>query len=138
MSKSTKNEPTVTVTTTPSPTVKRYDEAFLGMSEGATTSQAINRAASKRQFPISLFNFQRIDASEGVATLKVRFSNDLFAADNHEVTIGAAGPQGTPPAGVTVQVVENGTAADAVTVTIPGSYAGPNNRLFGRLQATVP
>ncbi|MGB1129788.1 MAG: hypothetical protein ACPG4K_07045 [Haloferula sp.] len=85
-----------------------------------------------------IFTFKRIDDSEGQATLKVQFSNDLFDSDNQEVTIGASGPDGVPPVGVTVDIVENGAAADDVTVTIPASYGDPDGKLFGRLQATQP
>jgi hypothetical protein len=99
-----------------------------------TTGKLLNLAVDGSRNLV--FTFQRIDESEGRATLTILFSNDLFVSDNHEVTIGASGPQGSPPSGVTVQVVENGSAADTVTVTIPASYAGSNHRLFGRLRAT--
>ena len=66
------------------------------------------------------------------------FSNDLFISDNHELTIGAAGPLGAPPAGVTLEIIENSGAPDQITVTIPASYSGSTQRLFGRLQATKP
>jgi hypothetical protein len=85
-----------------------------------------------------IFTFKRLDESEGDATLKVQFSNDLFAADNHEVIIGAGGPGGSPPLGVTVEVIENGAAADDVRVIIPATYASSNGRLFGRLRASQP
>jgi hypothetical protein len=85
-----------------------------------------------------IFTFKRIDESEGKATLKAQFSNDLFVADTHEITIGASGPGGSPPLGVTVEVTENAAAADDVIVTIPATYASPDGSLFGRLQATQP
>ena len=101
-----------------------------------TTDELVNVAVDASRNLV--FTFRRLDESEGVVTLKVEFSNDLFAADNHEVTIGAAGPLGTPPAGITVEVTENSGAPDAITVTIPAAYSGPTQRLFGRLRATRP
>jgi hypothetical protein len=99
-----------------------------------TTTELLNVAADASRNLV--FTFRRLDASEGEATLKVLFSNDVFVSDNHEVTIGAAGALGTPPAGVTVEITENGSAPDTITVTIPAAYSGPTQRLFGRLRAT--
>lgn len=85
-----------------------------------------------------VLTFKRVDASVGEATLTVQFADGLDFANGSEVVIGAEGPVGSPPPGVTVDVVGNGPAADDVTVTIPGSYADPGGRLFGRLSATMP
>ena len=84
------------------------------------------------------FTFKRIDESEGEAALIVQFSNDLFVTDTQEVSIGASGPGGDPPLGVTVEVAENADAADDIIVTIPATYASPGGGLFGRLQAIRP
>ncbi|MCH7224626.1 hypothetical protein [Haloferula sp. A504] len=108
-----------------------FDQVGIG-----TTGELLNMEVDGSRNLI--FTFQRIDDSEGEATLKVQFSNDLFVADNHEVMIGASGPEGVPPSGVTVDVVENADAPDDVTVTIPASYGDPDGRLFGRLEATQP
>lgn len=101
-----------------------------------TTNELLNMTVDASRNLV--FTFRRIDESEGLATLKVLFSNDLFISDNHELTIGAAGPLGAPPAGVTLEIIENSGAPDQITVTIPASYSGSTQRLFGRLQATKP
>jgi hypothetical protein len=85
-----------------------------------------------------VFTFKRVDASVGEATLTVQFADDMDFVNGNEVVVGAGGSVGSPPPGVTVDVVGNGSAADDITVTIPASYAGPNGRLFGRLKATMP
>jgi hypothetical protein len=85
-----------------------------------------------------VLTFKRVDASVGEATLTVQFADGLDFANGSEIVIGAEGPVGSPPPGVTVDVVGNGPAADDITVTIPATYAGPSGRLFGRLSATMP
>jgi autotransporter-associated beta strand protein len=77
-----------------------------------------------------LFTFLRADAAEPGATLSVQYGNDLTTWT--DVPIGATSSvSGT----VAVNIVENASAPDAVTVTIP---LNPALRLFTRLRVIRP
>ncbi len=76
-----------------------------------------------------VFTFDRLDDSETDTAQTFQYGTTLGAWT--EVMIGAA-PSGPDVNGVTVGVVENGSAPDNITVTVP---KGPNTKLFGRLQA---
>ena len=72
-----------------------------------------------------VYIFNRVDASEAEVTLAFQSGTTLAAGSWTPVAIGAVDSPG-------VVVVENGSAADTVTVTIA---KGTNTKLFGRLQA---
>jgi fibronectin-binding autotransporter adhesin len=76
--------------------------------------------------------FDRSDSSESAVTLVARWGTDLSNWTN--VTVGAASAAADAN-GVIVTVVENGAAADNVTVSIPLARAS-GGRLFGTLRAT--
>ncbi|NDC75307.1 hypothetical protein EBZ70_08495 [bacterium] len=76
--------------------------------------------------------FERSDSSESAVTLEARWGTDLTNWTN--VTIGASSATADAN-GVIVTVVENGAAADNVTVSIPLARAS-GGRLFGTIRAT--
>jgi len=78
--------------------------------------------------------FTRADDSEEAAACYIAYGTDLDTWS--EVVVGpvSSGPNSD---GVTVEVVENGSAPDEITVTIPASLA-PQGRLFARLKAVIP
>lgn len=81
----------------------------------------------------ALYSFRRSDASEAGTTLIARWSNDLVTW--HEVTVGATS-SGPDAFGVTVNVVENASSSDLITVSIPrANEAG--GRLFVQLKAAA-
>lgn len=77
-----------------------------------------------------VFSFTRNDLSENDTTQVVQYSNDLVTWTDVPIT-----PTGTLPAGVTVDLVEAGTADDTVTVTI---LKGTDAAKYARLKVTIP
>jgi autotransporter-associated beta strand protein len=73
-----------------------------------------------------VFTFNRNDASEAEVPLAFQYGTTLGAWTN--VVIGADNATSGPE----VNIVENTTSPDTITVTIP---KGANTKLFGRLQA---
>ncbi len=76
--------------------------------------------------------FDRADATESAVALVARWGVDLAAWNNVSVGASSSGPDAN---GVTVTVVENGSAADTVTVSVPLARA-VGGRLFLNLRAT--
>ncbi len=76
--------------------------------------------------------FNRADDSESAVTLEARWSTNLSTWNN--VTAGATSAAAEVN-GVIVNVVENGSAPDNVTVSVPLANA-VGGRLFGALRAT--
>jgi hypothetical protein len=75
-----------------------------------------------------VFDFDRVDASEGAVTVVFRYSTDLVTWT--DVAIGAT----SSTSGIAnVQITENDAAPDSVVITIP---AAGITRIFGRLQLT--
>lgn len=77
-----------------------------------------------------VFTFSRSDNSENDTTQVVQFSTNLVDWTDVPIT-----PTGTLPAGVTVDVVESGSAADTITVTIPKLTDAAK---YARLKVTTP
>jgi autotransporter-associated beta strand protein len=75
-----------------------------------------------------IYTFNRVDASEAEVALTFQSSTTLAEGSWTPLAIGAD----TGSSGAGVVVVENGAAADAITVTIS---KGANTKLFGRLQS---
>jgi autotransporter-associated beta strand protein len=78
--------------------------------------------------------FTRADDSEEAAACYIGYGTDL--ATWSEVAVGPVS-SGPTSDGVTVEVAENGSAPDEITVTMPASLA-PQARLFARLKAVMP
>lgn len=76
--------------------------------------------------------FDRADATESAVTLVARWGVDLATWNSVAVGASSSGPDAN---GVTVNVVENGSAADTVTVSVPLARA-VGGRLFLNLRAT--
>ncbi|WP_146850903.1 Ig-like domain-containing protein [Brevifollis gellanilyticus] len=74
--------------------------------------------------------FTRNDEAEGSSTLTFQWSGDLTIWNDVMLPAASAGPDGQ---GVRVNVVENGTSPDTITVSLPKSN-GPDGRLFTRLK----
>lgn len=79
-----------------------------------------------------VFSFNRRDDSETEAPATFQYSTDLTSWT--DVTVGAS--SGVAGA-ATLTVTENSTAADAISVSVPKTFA-PGGKLFGRLKATQP
>lgn len=77
-----------------------------------------------------VFTFSRSDNSENDTTQVVQFSTNLVDWTDVPIT-----PTGTLPVGVTVDVVESGSAADTITVTIPKLTDAAK---YARLKVTTP
>jgi hypothetical protein len=100
-------------------------EFVLNGNPGVSDNAAINPAldASGENF---IFNFSRRDDSVAGSTLVFQHGSDLSGWT--DVAIGASSNLPTVE-------VQQGTPADAITVTIPKS---PGGTLFGRLKVTQP
>jgi len=79
-----------------------------------------------------VFSFNRRDDSETGNTLIFQYGTSLTGWTS--TTIGAVGG---PFADGTIGITENTTNPDAITVTIPKTFA-PGGQLFGRLKVTNP
>lgn len=76
--------------------------------------------------------FDRADATESTVTLTARWGTNLSTWNDVPVGATSSGPDAN---GVIVNVVENGSSPDTVTVSIPLTNA-VGGRLFGALRAT--
>lgn len=82
----------------------------------------------------AVITFTRDDSSEGHATFILQWSADLETWNDVPVTAASSGPNAH---GVVIEVTENGTSPDSITVRIPRTNAVAG-RLFTGLKATVP
>jgi len=81
-----------------------------------------------------VLSFTRREESKTEASLFADHSNDLWNSDNHSMEIGP-GDATDPTTGVDVDVTDNGTDPDDITVTIPHDNASPDGSLFGKIRA---
>jgi hypothetical protein len=79
-----------------------------------------------------VFTFNRRDDSEAGATLLFQYGSDLAGWTNAAIGAGSS-----VVGSATITVVENGTAPDTITVSVPKSVA-VGGKLFGRLSYTQP
>jgi hypothetical protein len=95
-------------------------------------SEAHLRPTVSAQTSDIVCTFTRNDEAEDISTLTFQWSGDLTIWNDVMLPATSAGPDAQ---GVRVNVVENGTSPDTITVSLPKAN-GPDGRLFTRLKGT--
>jgi len=107
-----------------------FDGDPLGMDAAGSFYQASLNGGGEL-----VLTFPRVDESEGEVEVRVEYSTDMFAGDVRHCVVPLSGTDVDLGNDVTATIVDNGAAADTVTIEIGSSNALGTGRLFGRIRA---